>query len=66
MTCRGKKPPQSRKLHGGGRRPGTQPGAPGAYLTWREQPDKTQDVFPAGSRACGTDLACAAGAPSVA
>ena len=52
----GRKPPE-RKPRRGGRRPGRQPGAPGAYLAWQEQPDKTQDVFPQGSCACGADLA---------
>ena len=56
----GNKPPKRRPRRGGGRRPGKQPGAPGAYLAWREHPDKTEDVFPAGSCACGADLAGAA------
>jgi transposase len=50
----GKTPPERRpRGGGGGRRPGKQPGAPGAYLAWREHPDKTRDVFPEGSCACG-------------
>jgi transposase len=49
----GKKPPERRPRRGGGRKPGKQPGAPGAYLAWREHPDKTEDVFPAASCACG-------------
>ena len=56
----GKKPPERRPRRGGGRKPGKQPGAPGAYLAWREHPDTTEDVFPAGSCACGADLAGAA------
>jgi transposase len=56
----GKKPPQRKPARGGGRRPGKQPGAPGAYLAWREHPDKTEEVFPEGSCACGADLASAA------
>jgi transposase len=56
----GKKPPERRPRRGGGRKPGKQPGAPGAYLAWREHPDKTEDVFPAASCACGADLAGAA------
>ena len=44
----GKKPPERRPRRGGGRRPGKQPGAPGAYLAWRERPDETEDVFPGG------------------
>jgi hypothetical protein len=39
---------------------GEQPGAPGAYLAWRQVPDTTQDLFPQGSCACGADLAAAA------
>ncbi len=53
----GKKPPPAKPRRGGGRRPGKQPGAPGAYLAWQESPDKTKDVFPAGTCACGKDLA---------
>ncbi len=56
----GKKPPEPGPRRGGGRRPGKQPGAPGAYLAWQEHPDKTEDVFPEGSCACGADLAGAA------
>ena len=56
----GKKPPDRKARRGGGRKPGKQPGAPGAYLAWREHPDKTEDVFPAGSCACGAHLADAA------
>jgi len=53
----GKKPPQPRSRRGGGKRkPGKQPGAPGAYLTWSEDPDTTEDLFPEGTCACGTDL----------
>jgi transposase len=55
----GKKPPPAKPRRGGGRRPGKQPGAPGAYLAWREDPDKTEDVFPEGTCACGRDLAAA-------
>jgi transposase len=53
----GKKPPPAKPRRGGGRRPGKQPGAPGAYLAWREHPDKARDVFPEGTCACGRDLA---------
>lgn len=56
----GKTPPERRPRRGGGRRPGKQPGAAGTYLAWREHPDKTRDVFPEGSCACGADLADAA------
>jgi transposase len=55
----GKKPPPAKPRRGGGRKPGKQPGAPGAYLAWRERPDKTKDVFPEGTCACGKDLSVA-------
>ena len=45
----GKKPQERRARQGGMRRkPGKQPGAPGAFLAWNEHPDKTGDVFPRG------------------
>ena len=54
----GKKPPERRPRQGGMRRkPGKQPGAPGAYLAWNEDPDKTEDLFPEGICPCGADLA---------
>ena len=56
----GKKPPQARTRRDGKRKPGKQPGAPGAYLAWSDHPDTTQDVFPDGTCACGQDLAGAA------
>ena len=38
----GKKPPERKPRRGGGKRkPGKQPGAPGAYLAWNDSPDKT-------------------------
>jgi transposase len=53
----GKKPPQRRTGQGGmKRKPGKQPGAPGAFLAWNEHPDKTEDVFPGGICPCGADL----------
>jgi transposase len=53
----GKKPPQGKPGRGGGKRkPGKQPGAPGAYLAWNDHPDKTEDVFPEGTCGCGADL----------
>jgi transposase len=57
----GKKPAPAKPLSGGGRKPGKQPGAPGAYLAWRERPDKTRDVFPPGTSACGKDLSASTG-----
>jgi transposase len=56
----GKKPPEGKARRGGGRKPGRRPGAPGAYLAWREHPDNTEDVFPGGGCECGKDLAGAA------
>jgi hypothetical protein len=53
----GRKPPGRRPRRGGGRRPGKQPGAPGAYLAWNDHPDETIPHFPAGACACGADLA---------
>ena len=55
----GRKPPE-RKTRRGGRNPGKQPGAPGAFLAWREDPDEMIAHFPQGSCACGGDLAGAA------
>ena len=53
----GKKPPQRGTGQGGmKRKPGKQPGAPGAFLAWNEHPDKTEDVFPEGICPCGADL----------
>ena len=56
----GKKPPERRPRRGGGRKPGKQPGAPGAHLAWREVPDTTVDHYPKGRCGCGKDLAEAA------
>ncbi len=52
----GKKPPERKARGGKKRKPGKQPGAPGAYLAWDARPDKTEDLFPEGSCACGGDL----------
>jgi transposase len=54
----GKKPPRRRPGGGAGKRrkPGKQPGAPGAFLAWNDHPDKTEDVFPEGTCGCGADL----------
>jgi transposase len=56
----GNKPPECRARRGGGRRPGKQLGAPGAYLSWNDHPDKAIPHFPQGIRGCGKDLAEAA------
>jgi transposase len=54
----GKKPPERGTRQGGmKRKPGKQPGAPGAYLPWNDSPDKTVPYFPQGPCVCGTDLA---------
>jgi transposase len=54
----GKMPPGRRTGQGGmKRKPGKQPGAPGAFLAWNEHPDKTEDVFAEGICPCGADLA---------
>lgn len=56
----GKTPPDRAKRGGGGgprRRPGKQPGAPGANLAWTDTPDAHQDQFPRGRCECGHDLA---------
>jgi uncharacterized coiled-coil protein SlyX len=53
----GKTPPPAKPRRGAGKRkPGKQPGAPGAYLAWNDHPDRTEDLFPCGPCACGTDL----------
>jgi transposase len=57
----GKAPPAPKRARGGGRRrPGGQPGAPGAHLAWNDHPDQTRDLFPEGTCACGADLKDAA------
>src|SRR5260370_7531573 len=43
----GKKPPEPRPRRGGGRRPGNQPGAPGAHLGWNPEPAQPAHTFPA-------------------
>ena len=54
----GRKPPQPRQRQGGKkRRPGKQPGAPGAYLPWNDHPDNTIPHFPEGTCGCGRNLA---------
>ena len=56
----GRKAPGQRKRGGSGKRPGKQPGAPGAHLAWRDDPDDARPLFPAGGCECGRDLADAA------
>ncbi len=56
----GRTPPKPKpRRDGGKRKPGKQPGAPGAYLAWNDQPDETVPHFPQGACACGEDLAAA-------
>ena len=52
----GKKPPRPKPGGGGKRKPGKQPGAPGAHLEWNENPDDTVACFPEGTCGCGASL----------
>jgi hypothetical protein len=56
----GRKQPEPRPRGGGKRKPGKQPGAPGAFLAWNDDPDDTLACFPDGSCSCGADLGDAA------
>ena len=58
----GKTPPAVKPKRRGGvtRKRGKQPGAPGAYLAWTENPGERRDRFPDGRCDCGRDLAGAA------
>ena len=55
----GRRPPEGndRRRKGGGRSPGKQPGAPGSYLAWSENPNETIPHFPDGTCECGAPLA---------
>jgi hypothetical protein len=56
----GKTPPQRPTAGNVGlakRKRGKQPGAPGAHLAWRDDPDDTIGHFPQGACECGADLA---------
>jgi len=55
-------PDESSKNHGGreGRKRGKQPGASGARLAWREDPEQRVDRFPQGRCECGAELGGAA------
>jgi transposase len=46
-----------RRPAGGARAVGKQPGAPGAHLAWRADPDERVAVLPEGRCGCGADLA---------
>ena len=67
MTCRARSRRGSAARGGAGkkRKPGKQPGAPGAYLAWNPRPDKTEEVFPGGRCECRRDLAGAGPGGSV-
>ena len=53
-----KRPAPRRRPRGDGKRgQGKQPGAPGAHLEWRAEPDERVAVLPEGSCACGAGLA---------
>ena len=55
----GRKPPVDKPAGGGGaakRKRGKQPGAPGAWLAWRDEPDDTVTHLPQGRCGCGADL----------
>ena len=58
----GRTPPPGKPQRGkrGKRNPGKQPGAPGSYLAWSENPGRTVPHYPRGACACGADLAGAA------
>jgi len=58
----GRTPPPGKPQRGGRgkRNPGKQPGAPGSYLAWSENPGRTVPHFPGGACSCGADLAGAA------
>ena len=55
----GRTPPPGRPGGGGDakRKRGKQPGAPGAFLAWRTDPDATLPHLPRGTCGCGADLA---------
>ena len=53
----GRTPPPVKPRRGkGGRKPGKQPGAPGAHLAWSASPDGTVPHFPEGMCECGAAL----------
>ena len=56
----GLKSPGQRERGASEKRPGEQPGAPGASLAWRDDSDEARPLFPAGPYGCGRDLADAA------
>ncbi len=64
MTCPGRRPPARKERRAAERaerkrKPGKQPGSPGAAMRWRKA-DEVVGHFPQGDCACGADLADAA------
>jgi transposase len=55
----GRTPARPERGKGKRRNPGKQPGAPGSYLAWSQEPDRSVPHFPRGACACGADLAAA-------
>lgn len=53
-------PVKPKRRRGSGRTKGKQPGAPGTYLAWTDDPDERVDRFPQGRCDCGADLEGAA------
>ena len=54
----GRRPPREKPPRSAGtRKPGKQPGAPGAHLAWSQDPDETVPHFPQGRCECGAALA---------
>ena len=54
----GRTGPAPRRARGDGKRgQGKQPGAPGAHLAWRDEPDERVPVWPGGRCGCGAGLA---------
>jgi transposase len=52
-----RKPPRVARCEGGGRKPGKQPGAPGAHLAQVAEPDEVVVHVPDWCAGCGADLA---------
>jgi transposase len=52
-----RKPPRAERGEGGGRKPGKQPGAPGAHLAQVAEPDEVVVHVPDRCAGCGADLA---------
>jgi len=48
--------PKPKREHGGKKKQGKQPGAPGAHLAWSDDPDDRKPLFPRGECDCGRGL----------